>query len=80
MREWLRQNVSQEVGNSTRIIYGGPITETNTQTLIKLKDVDGFMIGNTSTKPAFRNIFDLVNLQVTRDFSFREPTADKSQE
>lgn len=61
MRDWLRKNISQEVGEKTRIVYGGPITETNTENLIKLKDVDGFLIGSTSTKPVYRNIFDLVN-------------------
>ena len=44
-----------------RIVYGGSVTETNADKLIELRDVDGFMIGSTSTKPIFRTIFDIVN-------------------
>ena len=62
-------NVSEEVGKSTRILYGGAVTETNTENLIKLKDVDGFLIGSTSCKPVFRSIFDMVHTQATRDAS-----------
>jgi triosephosphate isomerase len=43
------------------------VTETNTENLIKLKDVDGFLIGSTSTKPVYRSIFDMVYAQVQRD-------------
>ncbi len=46
-----------------RIVYGGSVTETNADKLIELPDVDGFMIGSTSTKPIFRTIFDIVNTQ-----------------
>ena len=51
-------------------MYGGPVTETNTNKLIELADVDGFMIGSTSTKPIFRTIFDMVNTYV--DSQWRE--------
>jgi triosephosphate isomerase len=61
IRGWLEKNCSKQIANQTRIVYGGPITETNTENLIKLKDVDGFLVGSTSTKPVFRNIFDIVN-------------------
>ena len=33
----------------------------NTEDIIKLPGVDGFLIGSTSCKPVFRNIFDMVN-------------------
>lgn len=29
--------------------------------MISLPDVDGFLIGSTSTKPIFRTIFEIVN-------------------
>jgi len=70
--------VSNAVADQTRIIYAGPITETNTENLCKLPDVDGFMVGTTSTKPVFRNIFEMVNAQVMRDFSYAEPKATKA--
>ena len=68
IREWLRKNTTQEIAKTTRIVYAGPVTETNTENLIKLRDVDGFLVGSTSTKPVYRNIFDMVNAQVEKDF------------
>ena len=59
IRNWLKENCTDEIANETRIVYGGPITETNTENLIKLPDNDGFLIGSTSCKPVFRNIFDM---------------------
>ena len=44
-----------------RIVYGGSVTESNADKLVELADLDGFMIGSTSTKPIFRTIFDIVN-------------------
>ena len=35
VRLWLKENVSEEVSNSTRIIYGGSVTEANCADLIK---------------------------------------------
>ena len=68
----MSQNVSPEVAESTRILYGGAVTETNTENLIKLKDVDGFLIGSTSCKPVFRSIFDMVGGQAARDFATKK--------
>ena len=51
-----------------RIAYGGSITETNADKMIELADVDGFMIGSTSTKPIFRTIFEIVNGYVEQNF------------
>jgi|TARA_B110001450_G_C17154697_1_gene292690 triosephosphate isomerase len=61
IRNWLTENCGNEIANETRILYGGPVTETNTENIIKLPGVDGFLIGSTSTKPVFRNIFEMVN-------------------
>lgn len=56
VRGWLRANVSEDVANATRIIYGGSVTENNCGELIKLADVDGFLVGGASLKPAFADI------------------------
>ncbi len=53
----MRDNVGKEQASMVRIVYGGSVTETNADKLIELPDVDGFMIGSTSTKPIFRTIF-----------------------
>ena len=40
-----------EATEHTRIIYGGSVTEANCGQLIKVKDVDGFLVGGASLKP-----------------------------
>ena len=67
IRSWLETNCSQHVAKETRILYAGPITETNTDNIIKLPDVDGFLMGSMSCKPAFRSIFEMVNNHVVRE-------------
>ena len=67
IRQWLNDNCSEKIAQETQILYGGPVTETNTENLIKLKGVDGFLVGSTSCKPVFRNIFDMVHAQAKRD-------------
>lgn len=61
IREWLKTNCSEQIAKETRILYGGPVTVTNTDKLIELPGVDGFLIGSTSCKPVFRNIFEMVH-------------------
>jgi triosephosphate isomerase len=56
VRSWLHDSVSEEVAKHTRIIYGGSVTETNCFDLIKQQDVDGFLVGGASLKPAFADI------------------------
>ena len=56
VREWIRENVGEEVAKKTRIIYGGSVTEGNCKDLIKQEDVDGFLVGGASLKPGFADI------------------------
>ena len=67
IRGWVRQNIGAPQANVVRIVYGGSVTETNADKLIELPDVDGFMIGSTSTKPIFRTIFDITNNYVEQN-------------
>ena len=60
----MKKNIGAEQAAVVRIVYGGSVTETNADKLIELPDVDGFMIGSTSTKPIFRTIFDITNSSV----------------
>ncbi len=62
MRSWLKENISEDVAKTTRVIYGGSVTETNCGDLIKQADVDGFLVGGASLKPAFADIIKSVNL------------------
>ncbi|KAI1828397.1 triose-phosphate isomerase-like protein [Xylaria intraflava] len=58
IREWLAKNVSQSVADETRILYGGSVSEKNCKELSKQKDIDGFLVGGASLKPAFVDIIN----------------------
>ncbi|KAI1504227.1 triose-phosphate isomerase-like protein [Biscogniauxia marginata] len=58
IREWLAKNVSQKVADETRILYGGSVSEKNSKDLSKEKDIDGFLVGGASLKPAFVDIIN----------------------
>ena len=52
IREWLGEKLSSQAAESTRIIYGGSVSEKNCKELAKEKDIDGFLVGGASLKPA----------------------------
>lgn len=52
IRNWLAKAVSEKVAAETRIIYGGSVSEKNCKELATEKDIDGFLVGGASLKPA----------------------------
>ncbi|KAI1319852.1 triosephosphate isomerase [Mortierella claussenii] len=56
IRGWLREKVSPQVAEATRIMYGGSVNGGNAATLAKEEDVDGFLVGGASLKPEFVTI------------------------
>lgn len=58
IRKWLSEAVSSEVAENTRVIYGGSVSEKNCRDLAKQPDVDGFLVGGASLKPAFVDIIN----------------------
>ncbi|KAH7113832.1 Triosephosphate isomerase [Dendryphion nanum] len=58
IREWLKKEVSSEAAEKTRILYGGSVTEKNSADLAKQADIDGFLVGGASLKPAFVDIIN----------------------
>lgn len=58
IREWLGKTISPAVADNTRIIYGGSVSEKNCVDLAKEKDIDGFLVGGASLKPAFVDIIN----------------------
>ncbi|EHY52849.1 triosephosphate isomerase [Exophiala dermatitidis] len=58
IRKWLADAVSAEAAENTRIIYGGSVNEKNCKELAKQPDVDGFLVGGASLKPAFVDIIN----------------------
>lgn len=58
IREWLGKEVGKDAAENTRIIYGGSVSEKNCNDLAKEKDIDGFLVGGASLKPAFVDIIN----------------------
>eukprot|EP00064_Thunnus_orientalis_P010832 superscaffoldBa00001504_g10860 len=58
LRAWLRANVSDDVADTVRIIYGGSVTGANCKELASQGDVDGFLVGGASLKPEFVDIIN----------------------
>jgi len=56
IRKWLSANVSADVAQKTRIIYGGSVKGSNAKELAKKPDIDGFLVGGASLKPEFCEI------------------------
>ena len=57
LRMWLRDNVSPEVAEGLRIVYGGSVTAANCRDLAaNCPDVDGSLVGGASLKPDFVKI------------------------
>lgn len=57
IRKWLSSTISQEASKDTRIIYGGSVSEKNCRDLAKQEDIDGFLVGGASLKPACKLLY-----------------------
>lgn len=57
IRTWLASEVSKEAAEDTRIIYGGSVSEKNCKELAQMPDIDGFLVGGASLKPACKLTF-----------------------
>ncbi|XP_073540956.1 triosephosphate isomerase [Phyllobates terribilis] len=58
LRDWLKSNVSEQVAQSVRIIYGGSVTGGTCMELASQPDIDGFLVGGASLKPEFIEIIN----------------------
>jgi len=56
IRGWIKDNVSSEVADSVRIIYGGPINAANCVELSEVEGVDGFLVSDASLTTEFLEI------------------------
>lgn len=63
IREWLKNEVNNKAADETRIIYGGSVNEKNCRNLSLQPDIDGFLVGGASLKPACE--FLLINQKVS---------------
>jgi len=62
IRQFLAKELSPEAAEATRILYGGSVNEKNCKDLAKEADIDGFLVGGASLKPAF---VDIVNAKLS---------------
>lgn len=67
IRKWIGESVGKEAAEETRIIYGGSVSEKNCGELAKQGDIDGFLVGGASLKPACESVPVLFLLWVVRD-------------
>jgi len=63
LRKFLAKELSPEAAESTRILYGGSVNEKNCSELAKQADIDGFLVGGASLKPAF---IDIINAKQSK--------------
>ncbi len=61
IRKWIQSNANDSTANSTRIIYGGSVSDANAESLISQKDIDGFLVGGASLTEKFGTIVETVN-------------------
>ena len=59
--QWLAANVGADAAKTVRILYGGSVTDANAAELIAKEDIDGFLVGGASLKPAFDVIVSACN-------------------
>lgn len=50
LRQWLKDQVSEKVSNSLRILYGGSVNDKNSEELGMKPNIDGFLVGGASLK------------------------------
>jgi len=62
LRKFIAKELSPEVATQTRILYGGSVSEKNCKELAKQPDIDGFLVGGASLKPAF---VDIINAKLS---------------
>jgi triosephosphate isomerase len=60
--------VSPEAAEETRIIYGGSVNEKNCRDLAKQSDIDGFLVGGASLKPACKLKASVLSLKQRNPF------------
>ena len=55
IRTWFGDSVGKSAGDSVRVIYGGSVSEKNCRELAGKGDIDGFLVGGASLKPACKS-------------------------
>lgn len=62
IRDFIEAEVGTEIAKFLRIIYSGPVSKQNAEQLIKMEDVDGFLVHDKpSMSQDFQTIVDDVD-------------------
>ncbi|KAI9590595.1 triosephosphate isomerase-like [Glossina fuscipes] len=61
IRKWLENYVSKKMSETVPLLYGGAVTSTNCKALALQPDVDGFLVGNNSTK---HDLLQIINTNI----------------
>jgi len=67
IREWIANNVSSQVAERVRIIYGGSAKANNCVSLISCPNIDGFLVGGASLLPEFVDIIKCAEVKMEQD-------------
>ena len=51
IRNQMKEKIGEESSLSTQILYGGSVNAKNSEDLLKLKNVDGLLVGGASLDP-----------------------------
>lgn len=60
IREWVAVNISPNVAETLRIMYGGSVKGNNAASLAECEDVNGFLVGGASLNEEFLKILDAI--------------------
>jgi triosephosphate isomerase (TIM) len=52
LRDWVTKNLSADIADTLRIIYGGSVKGSNCADLASQPDIDGFLVGGASLNGA----------------------------
>ena len=56
IRKWIGNEISEQVANEIRIIYGGSVKKDSAHSLAIMRDIDGFLVGGASLTAEFLDI------------------------
>merc|ERR1712072_23810 len=58
IRAFVKEKMGDEIAEKVRIQYGGSASPDNIEGLAKNPDIDGFLVGGASLKPAFTKMIE----------------------
>jgi triosephosphate isomerase len=61
IRAYVKEKMGDDIAAKVRIQYGGSASPDNIEGLAKNPDIDGFLVGGASLKPAFMKMVDHLN-------------------